>query len=184
MHGAEEQRVVADEQIRPVAHGIVDRLHRRISGEDDRRDLMRQVAHDQPRMVPILRIAQRIERFQNIHDLFECSHDWIPFPCVVGSVRRTLPIGANAGGDVKRYSKVHRVFHRILDELGRLIDFAWRQFHNQFVMDLQHNAAGEPMVTQCAVRADHRDLHDVRRRPLDRRIEGPAFGGIARIAAR
>ena len=49
-------------------------------------------------------------------------------------------------------------------------------------MDLHDDAAVHAGVPQRLLGADHGDLHDVRRRTLDGRVQRGAFGGVARGA--
>ena len=57
MHGAEEQRMMAYQQIRSIRDGPVDHRHGRVSGEGDAPHVMAQVAHDQSRLIPLFGVS-------------------------------------------------------------------------------------------------------------------------------
>ena len=55
---------------------------------------------------------------------------------------------------------------------------AW-DFRDELVVHLQHHARVEIALVERAMHPRHRDLHDVRRGPLDRHIDRHALGGVA-----
>ena len=57
MHGTEEQRVMADQQINVVDDGLIDHRHGRIGRKCDIGDFMSKIAHNKTGFVPFLRIA-------------------------------------------------------------------------------------------------------------------------------
>ena len=69
MNGTEEQRMVADQQINAPGNRLINHRHRGISRESDIAHRLTQVTHDKTRLIPLFRIAKRIQRFQHINDL-------------------------------------------------------------------------------------------------------------------
>ena len=68
------------------------------------------------------------------------------------------------------------VFHLIAHEGAYCIDFFFRYFKDQFVVDLQCHARLQSLFAQSGIDADHGDLDKVRGRALQRRVYGSALG--------
>jgi len=71
------------------------------------------------------------------------------------------------------------MLHRITHQLGHTLLLAGSQFHHEFIVDLQHDAAVQVAVPQSAIHADHRDLHDVCGSALNRGVQCTPFRGIS-----
>ena len=81
-----------------------------------------------------------------------------------------------------RHRDLDGVFHGVLDQCGDLFALAGSDLHHEFVMDLHDDAAVHAGVLQRLLGTDHGDLHDVRRRALDGRVQRGAFRSVPRRA--
>ena len=63
MNGTEEQRMVANQQINAPGNRLINHRHRGVSRKSDIAHRLTQVTHDKTRLIPLFRIAKRIQRF-------------------------------------------------------------------------------------------------------------------------
>lgn len=57
------------------------------------------------------------------------------------SVCSELPVGTDAARYVQRHGKVDGVFHGVAHQFGDLVAFSRRDFHYQFIVNLQNDTA-------------------------------------------
>ena len=72
------------------------------------------------------------------------------------------------------------MFHGVAYQFGDLVAFSRRNFHYQFIVNLQNDTALDVGLGQGLLGANHRDLHDVGGRSLNRCVECRTFGGLTR----
>src|ERR1700716_2092354 len=93
--------------------------------------------------------------------------------------RHLVPVRADAYVDDEGHVERIRGRHLLTEDARGRVDRIARKLDDELVVDLQHHARGRLALCKTVVDATHRDLHDVRRRALDRHVDGHAFGGIA-----
>ena len=64
------------------------------------------------------------------------------------SVCSELPVGTDAARYVQRHGKVDGVFHGVAHQFGDLVAFSRRDFHYQFIVNLQNDTAGKTRLMQ------------------------------------
>src|SRR5699024_3477917 len=91
-------------------------------------------------------------------------------------VARDAPVLAHADRDVEGDGQLGRSAHVLPQDGFHLFPLAGRDFHDEFVVDLQQHPRGEAGAREGPGHFDHRHLDDVRRGPLD--------GGVQRRSLR
>ena len=89
MNGTEEQRMMANQQINTTGNRLINHRHRGISRKSDTAHRLTQITHDKTRLIPLLRIAKRIQRFQHIHNLLQRCHHSSLCHCSTTHIRNT-----------------------------------------------------------------------------------------------
>ena len=69
--------------------------------------------------------------------------------------------------------------HPVTHDRAELVELSRRDLEDELVVHLQEHARAEPALAEVARDAEHRDLHDVGRRALDRRVERSPLGVLA-----
>src|SRR5687768_13240005 len=80
---------------------------------------------------------------------------------------RLEPIGTHTDVHDERDGELRRALHFLTDERRERIDFVWWGFEYQLVVHLKQHGRAERISPQRRRDARHRDLDEVRRRPLD-----------------
>ena len=75
LDGLEEQRVVRDNHLRPLAHGLAHDRVADVERDEDAADLPIRAADEQARVIPILCEMIRRDALQRIHDNLTFHHD-------------------------------------------------------------------------------------------------------------
>ncbi len=78
------------------------------------------------------------------------------------------PVPAMADLDLHRDRHLQGVFHLLFHKGSDSGQLVYRKFYKQFVMDLQDHPGLEIFTAKTFVNIDHRNLDNIRRRPLDR----------------
>ena len=114
MNGTEEQRMMANQQINAHGNRLINHRHGRISRKSDTAHRPTQITHDETRLIPLFRIAKRIQRFQHIHNLLQrchrsslchCSHhahpqhtrNPVPYQCAASCQSEPIPVETSNG---------------------------------------------------------------------------------------
>ena len=182
MNGTEEQRMMANQQINTTGNRLINHRHRGISRKSDTAHRLTQITHDKTRLIPLLRIAKRIQRFQHIHNLLQRCHHSSLCHCSTTHIRNThetqYRISARQAANPNQYPWKHpteppyrRMLHGILHQRSDTLRLTRRNLHHKFIMNLQNNPTGKTSLMQRIISTNHSDLHNIRSRTLNRRIQ-------------
>ena len=95
--------------------------------------------------------------------------------------RHALPRVADLHLDGERDRQRQGALHRLAKDRDQAVDLVARRLDQQLVVHREHQPGPEPAGAQRLVGADHRDLHDVGGRALDRHVDRhPLAGGLER----
>ena len=89
---------------------------------------------------------------------------------------RVGPCPADTGLRYQRHRERRCGLHYLASELGQRRCLILRRFEQQLIVDLQQQARPKPRGGECRGQPHHRALDDVRRSPLQRRIDRLTFG--------
>jgi len=92
-----------------------------------------------------------------------------------------VPAGAVTDGNLQRHVKRVCAAHFVAHQGLELLAFTVGDFEQKFVVNLQQHPRCQPRSGERCIDPDHRDLDDVGRAALDRRVERCSLGGLAHL---